>query len=203
MATSWPRYDGQVTTKPLEPQVYLNTPGQIGTYSAIPRPSCMPSIATLPGWILRLARMSVRDFARVTGQDGYQVWQNYRPAPGSIIRQWSVDAAQDVALNETAFWKTLVTRRRGRQAAAGRLLHGSQLAAGGQSRPRRAIPAYHDCGHGQRHVQDGRARGAGVGDGYAVGSASAERRCDAVRPGLCPLRLWQDGQGRFASRQMG
>ncbi len=101
------------TTKPLDPQVYLNTPGQIGTYSAYTETKLYAVYRNIATMDFELARMSLQDFARVTGQEGYQVWQNYQPASGSIIRQWSADAAKDVTLNETAFLKTFATGNEG------------------------------------------------------------------------------------------
>jgi uncharacterized protein YfaS (alpha-2-macroglobulin family) len=185
------------TTKPLDPQVYLNTPGEIGTYSAYTETKLYAVYRNIAKMDFELARMSLQDFARVTGQEGYQVWQNYQPAPGSILRQWSADAAKDVTLNETAFSR-LCHRRRRRQTAAGvyYLQASSPVGKTDQGGP----SAYHDCGYGQYHVQNGRTRGAGVGDGYAVRPACAKRRRHAVRPKLPPVRLRQDGQGRPVGR---
>jgi len=101
------------TTRALDPQVYLNTPGQVGTYSAYTETKLYAVYRNIATMDFELARMSLNEFMQVTGPNGWQVWQNYRPAPGALIRQWSANAAQDVALNEAAFLKTYVTGDQG------------------------------------------------------------------------------------------
>ena len=96
-------------TRALDPQVYLNVPGQIGTYSAYTETKLYAVYRNIATMDFELARMSLEDFARVTAQGSWEEWQNYQPAPGAVLRQWSVEAAKDVALNETAFFKTYVT----------------------------------------------------------------------------------------------
>jgi hypothetical protein len=101
------------TTRALEPTAYLNTTGQIGTYSAYADTKLYAVYRNIATMDFTLARMGLDEFARVTGQAGWEVWEKYRPAPGAIARQWSAPAAQDVALNETAFLKTYLAGEEG------------------------------------------------------------------------------------------
>jgi alpha-2-macroglobulin len=93
------------TTRALEPSVYLNVPGQIGTYSAYTDTKLYAVYRNIATMNFALSRMSLNEFWQVTKPDGWEQWNNYQPAPGAVVRQWSVPAAQDVALNETAFFK--------------------------------------------------------------------------------------------------
>lgn len=94
------------TTRQLEPQAYLNTPGQIGTYSAYTDTKLFAVYRNIATMDFDLARMSLNEFWQVTRPDGWEAWRDFRPAPGAVIRTWSAQAAQDVVLNETAFLKT-------------------------------------------------------------------------------------------------
>jgi uncharacterized protein YfaS (alpha-2-macroglobulin family) len=93
------------TTRALDPSVYLNVPGQIGTYSAYTDTKLYAVYRNIATMDFALSRMSLNEFWQVTRPDGWEQWNNYRPVPGAGVRQWSVPAAQDVALNETAFFK--------------------------------------------------------------------------------------------------
>lgn len=130
------------TTRPFDPQVYLNVPGQIGAYSAYTDTKLYAVYRNVATMDFSLWRMSMDEFARVTGQEGWQDWDKYQPAPAALVRQWSSPAAEDVALNEMAYLKTHPAGEGGGTLKPGLYyleLTSPQLAKGNQSRPSRHI----------------------------------------------------------------
>ncbi len=93
-------------TRALEPAAYLNVPGQIGTYSAYTATYMYAIYRNIQTMDFALYRMPLDDLGLITGPDGWEVWDKYRPADKDLVRQWSVRAAPDLVLNETAFHKT-------------------------------------------------------------------------------------------------
>jgi len=107
------------TTRPLDPMVYFNVPGQIGTYSTYTEAKLYTVYRNVVTMDFELSWMGLDEFARVTGRNRWDEWNKYQPSPGARIRKWSVEAAKDVALNETAFYKTLLTGDEGGKLAPG------------------------------------------------------------------------------------
>ncbi len=91
-------------TRQLEPTAYLNVPGQLGTYNAYTNTHVYALYRNIKAMEFALYRMPLEDFERITGPRGWQVWDKYRPAQSALVRQWTVEAAPEVALNETAFY---------------------------------------------------------------------------------------------------
>ena len=97
------------TTRQYDPEVFLNTPGQLGTYSAYTETKLFAVYRNVATMDFELARMSLNEFWKVTRPNGWEDWRDFQPASGAVLRQWSVESAKDVALNEMAFHKVYVT----------------------------------------------------------------------------------------------
>jgi uncharacterized protein YfaS (alpha-2-macroglobulin family) len=112
--------EGQVinfTTGPLDPMAYLNTPGRIGTYNVYTATVVYAIYRNVEQLDLTLARLTDQELVDLTIPNNWQLWEDYRPAEGSVIRTWSVDVEN--VLNETLVWRIPLADETGNSLPAG------------------------------------------------------------------------------------
>lgn len=86
------------TTAPYAPELTFQTPGRVGLYSAYnPATRLFVTHRNVKRIDLGLWRLSLRDLARLTGPESWDLWQSFRPQAGDLLRRWSIDvrAGQD------------------------------------------------------------------------------------------------------------
>ena len=82
------------TTRPLDPEVRLQTPGQIGFYDGLrDTTELYLSYRNVETVDLALYDADLGDFAQIITLDPFGVSRAYRPVEGELRREWSVDAS--------------------------------------------------------------------------------------------------------------
>ncbi len=99
------------TTGPLDPLVQLNTQGIYGLYDAN-RPTELFVLYRNVSFInFELARISLNQFARLSGPGGWEALENFTPNPGDVVRTWSIPA--EGALNEAVYVRVPIVSEQG------------------------------------------------------------------------------------------
>jgi hypothetical protein len=94
------------TTRELDPTVYLNTRGQVGTYNAYTETVVYVTYQNVSRLDFDLYRLDQADFIRLNGNDAWQYWDKFSPNPKNLVREWSEDA--DTPLNQIGQLSTKV-----------------------------------------------------------------------------------------------
>jgi uncharacterized protein YfaS (alpha-2-macroglobulin family) len=91
-------------TKSLEPMVYLNTLGLVGTYSAYSETVAYVIVRNVGQVDLALYRMPVGDFLRANSSSGWEYWDKYGGKEENLVRRWTLDVAP--VLDKRAIYST-------------------------------------------------------------------------------------------------
>ncbi len=94
-------YTWTFTTAPLDPAVQLNTQGSFGLYDASKTTQLFVLHRNVSTISFQLAKLTLADFARLTGPNSYDALQNFTPSADQLVRSWTVDAQS--ALNEAVY----------------------------------------------------------------------------------------------------
>lgn len=97
-------------THALDPTVYFNVPGQMGTYSAYTNTHVYVAYRNIKVMDFGLYRLPFADFDRINRPGGWDFWNKYSPSAANQVRQWSIESAPDVELNETAFYNAYLAQ---------------------------------------------------------------------------------------------
>jgi uncharacterized protein YfaS (alpha-2-macroglobulin family) len=89
------------TTRPLDPAVYLQVPGNVGLYNAYTSTYVYASFLNVSQIVVSLSRLTQEQFLRMTTGDWWQVWENFRPPEEQILRQWTIPV--EAPLNEARY----------------------------------------------------------------------------------------------------
>ncbi len=89
------------STRPLDPAVYLQVPGNIGLYNAYTSTYVYASYLNVTQIDVSLARLTWEEFQRLTTGDWWSVWEPFRPAEERIIRRWTIPV--EAPLNEARY----------------------------------------------------------------------------------------------------
>ena len=98
-------------TAPRPPEVFFNTRGPVGTYNAYADTALYISSLNLSQVQLSLYRLSLNQFAALTGPNSYDAGQKYSPAQADLVRDWSVSLENP--LNERILTKVPVASEAG------------------------------------------------------------------------------------------
>ncbi len=86
------------STRPLDPAVYLQVPGNVGLYNAYTSTYVYASYVNVTQIEVSLSRLTWEEFQRLTTGDWWSVWEDFRPAEENIIRRWAIPV--EAPLNE-------------------------------------------------------------------------------------------------------
>jgi hypothetical protein len=78
------------TTRDLSPYAVLSTLGSIGAFNAYTETALYARYRNVSQLDLRLYRLPLATFMRLHGYGDYEYRDNFQPAPGTLVRQWSV-----------------------------------------------------------------------------------------------------------------
>src|SRR5262249_37551105 len=98
-------------TAPLAPQSFFNAQGQVVTYNAYSDTVLSISSINVRTDKVALYNLYLEEFAALTGPDGYNAGQSYKPAKADLLRSWSVNPPS--AVNETVLTKVPVVAEKG------------------------------------------------------------------------------------------
>src|SRR5690606_10222669 len=104
-------YTWTFTTQQYEPAIRFNTQGQVGLYDASRTTELFVLHRNVSRIDFELASLSLEDFARLTGPNGYEIIEAYEPAADDVVRTWTVEA-QGV-LNEGTYIRVTVAGNEG------------------------------------------------------------------------------------------
>ncbi len=90
-------------TRAYDPEVYLNTPGNVGTYNAYTNTAVYVTVLNMGRVNFALYRMPYRDFMRANGREGWNYWDSYRGAAENLVRRWTLEA--DPPLNQRRVYR--------------------------------------------------------------------------------------------------
>ncbi|MGB9776311.1 MAG: Ig-like domain-containing protein [Anaerolineae bacterium] len=89
------------TTRPLDPAVYLQVPGNIGLYNAYTSTYVYASYLNVSQIDVSLSRLTWEQFQRLTTGDWWAAWEGFRPPEEQIIRRWTIPV--EAPLNEARY----------------------------------------------------------------------------------------------------
>ncbi|MFQ5595718.1 MAG: Ig-like domain-containing protein, partial [Anaerolineae bacterium] len=95
------------TAAPLEPQLFLNTAGDMGLYNAYQTPRMFATFTNLDRIDFSLYRVDRSDFMRLTGENRWRIWEDYLPPESNLLREWSV--SPEAPLNASRRISTTLT----------------------------------------------------------------------------------------------
>lgn len=78
------------TSRALEPTAYFNARGTVGTYNASQSAELFVTTLNVDELDLALYRLSMQDYARLTGPDAYSFLEKFKPAPADRLREWTL-----------------------------------------------------------------------------------------------------------------
>ena len=109
-------YTVRFTTRQLDPMVYVNVPGWVGTYDASSPdgPEVIVTYRNVSEVDFALYRLSLDDFLRLGSHD---FRRDFRPDDRALLRQWSVEV--DAPLNQVALLPVSITLEAGERLAPG------------------------------------------------------------------------------------
>jgi len=86
------------TSAPLDPQLWLETRGDMGFYDAGQTSVIFATYTNVPKINFKLYQIGRDDLIRLTGEDRWQYWEKYSPPEANLVREWTVttDAPLDV-----------------------------------------------------------------------------------------------------------
>ena len=99
------------TTGPLDPMVQLNTQSIHGLYDASRPTELFVLYRNVSAISFELARLSLNQFARLTGPNGWEALDRFIPDPADVIRTWSIPA--EGALNEAVYVRVPIVSEQG------------------------------------------------------------------------------------------
>ncbi|RLC69942.1 MAG: alpha-2-macroglobulin, partial [Chloroflexi bacterium] len=107
-------YTVRFTTRQLDPMVYVNVPGWVGTYDASSPdgPEVIVTYRNVSEVDFALYRLSLDDFLRLGSHD---FRRDFRPDDRALLRQWSVEV--DAPLNQVALLPVSITLEAGERLA--------------------------------------------------------------------------------------
>jgi uncharacterized protein YfaS (alpha-2-macroglobulin family) len=98
-------------TAPLQPAIFFNSQGQVGTYNAYSDTVLYVTSLNLDQAIFNLYKLSLDEFAALTGPDAYNAGQSYNPSSADLIRHWSTNLPN--SLNENVLTRVPVAGDKG------------------------------------------------------------------------------------------
>jgi uncharacterized protein YfaS (alpha-2-macroglobulin family) len=98
------------TTRPLDPAIYLQVPGNVGLYNAYTSTYVYISHLNVTQADITLSRLTWDEFQRLTTGDWWSAWERYRPAEGSIVQKWTVPL--EAPLNDARYKRIDLTEDR-------------------------------------------------------------------------------------------
>ena len=104
-------------TGDLEPMLYMNTPGSIGTYNTYDRTRLSLSYRNISSLEWSLYRLSMVDFVMFSGDDSWRYSRSYSPSKADLIRQGEI--LPDMARNELGTHMLDLGERPGKSLPAG------------------------------------------------------------------------------------
>ncbi len=104
-------------TGDLQPVMQLNNNQQFGTYSAYTNTQAVVLYRNLPEIRFSLSTVPVEDLVRLTGREYWQAWDQYRPKPDALVREWT--RATDAARNERKWMREPLADANGNALAPG------------------------------------------------------------------------------------
>ena len=132
----------------LDPSVYLNTPGQIGTYSAYTETKLYAVYRNIATMDFELARMSLHDFARVTGPGRLEALAKISARAGRDRSPMVGARRAGCGAQRDRVPQAVSRRRRGRHAASRGCITWKPLRRKWARITRVApVTAHHDRGH--------------------------------------------------------
>jgi uncharacterized protein YfaS (alpha-2-macroglobulin family) len=105
------------TTRALDPMAYLNAPGNVGTYNAYTETVAYATYRNVSRLDFGLYRLSREDFIHLNGSESWRYWDEFKPDPKALVRQWSEEV--DAPLNQTGMLSTKVASEEGGTLAPG------------------------------------------------------------------------------------
>ena len=99
------------TTAPLPPYAYLSTNAQIGTYNANLPTQLFVSYRNVTKLEFELAQLSLEEFGKFAGQEGYKMFDSFVPTPTQVLRKWA--APTITSLNEGGLYKAQLNENGG------------------------------------------------------------------------------------------
>ena len=111
-------YTVHFTTREMDPMVYVNVPGRVGTYDAgsPDGPEVIVSYINVKQVDFALYRLSHDDFLRLSGGN-YDIWRRFRPGDRDLLHQWSTKV--EAPLNEVALLSMSITLETGERLSPG------------------------------------------------------------------------------------
>ena len=101
----------EFTTDQLDPMAYLNTPGRVGTYNSYTDTVVYAAYRNVSELDMSLWSLGSRDAIRLTGPDGWSLWDSFHPEADNLLREWTVTVEN--VLNETSIWRIRLTGANG------------------------------------------------------------------------------------------
>ena len=99
------------TTRPLDPAVYLQVPGNVGLYNAYTSTFIYVSHLNVTQVDLSLHRLTWEDFRRLTTGDWWSVWERFAPPDSQLVRRWPVPV--EAPLNEARYKRVYLSEDEG------------------------------------------------------------------------------------------
>lgn len=125
-------------TGDLDPIMWLNNQGQVGTYSAYTETQAVVVYRNTPEVRFDLYRVTLDEFVPLTGRGYWEVWNKYRPATEARVHEWAVP--NETPRNKTEFLREPLTDAEGQQLKPGIYwLELSGVLPPGQRPPRQLI----------------------------------------------------------------
>ena len=98
-------------TAALPPEIFFNSQGPVGTYNAYSDTVLYVTSLNLNQAIFNLYKLSLPQFAALTGPDSYNASQKYNPDNADLVRHWSTNLQN--SLNEHVLTRVPVARDKG------------------------------------------------------------------------------------------
>ncbi|MGQ9467058.1 MAG: Ig-like domain-containing protein [Anaerolineae bacterium] len=89
------------STRPLDPVVYLQVPGNVGLYSAYTSTYVYVSHLNVTQVDVSLHRLTWEDFRRLTTGEWWSVWERFSPPDAQRVRHWTIPV--EAPLNEARY----------------------------------------------------------------------------------------------------